>query len=388
MSSEARSRSPSNLVGSSGRLRPTCRICLMTRDQSQSPLPEGKKGPSHPIWSHYIKAHLPAAILNIIEDIRALLESLLHPDLSWGTSGAKTLIAPCKCRGTMKYVHRGCLDIWRTQSSRRDSYYKCEQCFNEYKFQETTVSLLLSNKTIIKSVAGAVFWLWLYGWFVFVKIGLGMTETSDAFFYIDVNDMYAVGMDNGMFYHIYLDEPTAPSSLTLPTGNADTTNPQATDNHNQNYTTTSPTIAPTNSAHIAVNDQDQRGFEGDNGGFGTKSLNLIVKGLVPPSLKAWMDHNYFQLLYTFIIVVMFDFVIVNPSVILAANLLFFIWRAFRFEYLVDFILLSFFLGFGLGRTLITIYDSMNLLLQRYIKLRCIEIQDLQNEETRSASPNT
>lgn len=28
--------------------------------------------------------------------------------------GGHDLIAPCKCNGTLKYVHRKCLDTWRT----------------------------------------------------------------------------------------------------------------------------------------------------------------------------------------------------------------------------------------------------------------------------------
>lgn len=40
------------------------------------------------------------------------------------------LIAPCKCRGSMKYVHQECLDKWRTSRMHGRSY--CEICNTRY----------------------------------------------------------------------------------------------------------------------------------------------------------------------------------------------------------------------------------------------------------------
>ena len=38
--------------------------------------------------------------------------------------GGEDLIAPCHCKGTQKYVHRSCLDNWRsTKSVELSSYY-------------------------------------------------------------------------------------------------------------------------------------------------------------------------------------------------------------------------------------------------------------------------
>lgn len=56
------------------------------------------------------------------------------------------LISPCGCRGTMRFVHKSCLNEWRTASPRSDSFYKCEQCFENYRFKAHSATLLVSSK--------------------------------------------------------------------------------------------------------------------------------------------------------------------------------------------------------------------------------------------------
>eukprot|EP01062_Namystynia_karyoxenos_P020612 TRINITY_DN17802_c0_g1_i1.p1 TRINITY_DN17802_c0_g1~~TRINITY_DN17802_c0_g1_i1.p1 ORF type:complete len:242 (+),score=37.19 TRINITY_DN17802_c0_g1_i1:93-728(+) len=52
------------------------------------------------------------------------------------------LLAPCKCVGTLRHVHRGCLAYWRkkqlyatTPDGRASSYNACEVCGFEYRVQ-------------------------------------------------------------------------------------------------------------------------------------------------------------------------------------------------------------------------------------------------------------
>ena len=42
------------------------------------------------------------------------------------------LISPCECKGTMRYVHRTCLNKWRVSAINTDSQYFCDQCQFEY----------------------------------------------------------------------------------------------------------------------------------------------------------------------------------------------------------------------------------------------------------------
>lgn len=46
----------------------------------------------------------------------------------------ESMIAPCKCRGGSKWVHRDCLDEWRTNEKDR-AFSKCTECLFEYYMQ-------------------------------------------------------------------------------------------------------------------------------------------------------------------------------------------------------------------------------------------------------------
>ncbi len=42
------------------------------------------------------------------------------------------LIYPCRCAGNSKYVHRKCLNEWRTINRDNDNYKQCDICKFEY----------------------------------------------------------------------------------------------------------------------------------------------------------------------------------------------------------------------------------------------------------------
>lgn len=48
------------------------------------------------------------------------------------TGSMTDLVSPCGCKGTIKYVHRYCLKIWRFKGKRVKDIKVCEQCFCEY----------------------------------------------------------------------------------------------------------------------------------------------------------------------------------------------------------------------------------------------------------------
>jgi len=47
------------------------------------------------------------------------------------------LFSPCRCKGSMKYVHVSCLNLWRLSSLHSDAYSKCQQCKFEYNVSMT-----------------------------------------------------------------------------------------------------------------------------------------------------------------------------------------------------------------------------------------------------------
>lgn len=57
------------------------------------------------------------------------------------------LISPCLCKGSMKFIHRTCLDMWRKSNTK--AYYECDICKYKYKFYRNKIANLLRNKFII-----------------------------------------------------------------------------------------------------------------------------------------------------------------------------------------------------------------------------------------------
>lgn len=335
----------------------TCRICLLGRDQSISPV-QGfsmdKKPLTESFMERLVRNYFPYRLQALIQHIRDFIELASDKPVSSPRLGVtehdKKLIAPCKCKGTMKYVHRGCLDAWRSQSSRKDSFFKCEQCYKEYAFKGTFLSKILSNQFVVKIVAMSVFVFWFYSWFAFIHIGLGDSTIVDDIYYVDQYEMYAMGLDDGIYFR-FNPSPTDPEKVATMT--------------EQTMVTTTAVVLPENK----VDNED------------SPSDRSVVNLIVPPTLRKWIRGHHIQLVYSSIILTMFDFVITSPSMILTSNLLFFLWRSYRFGFNVDFLLLMAFLAFGLARTFLSIYATIDWLMQRYLKLRCIEIQDLEpNEE--------
>ena len=49
----------------------------------------------------------------------------------------ENMIYPCKCKGTAKYVHKHCLNEWRTTADNRENFHRCEMCHYEYKISSS-----------------------------------------------------------------------------------------------------------------------------------------------------------------------------------------------------------------------------------------------------------
>ena len=43
------------------------------------------------------------------------------------------MVFPCRCSGTSKWVHKECLNQWRTLSDNSEAFYKCFECNYRYK---------------------------------------------------------------------------------------------------------------------------------------------------------------------------------------------------------------------------------------------------------------
>jgi uncharacterized membrane protein YgcG len=50
--------------------------------------------------------------------------------------GGGDLIAPCSCRGTSKWVHRECLNRWRSMNHNPAAFTQCTECHFEYRLEQ------------------------------------------------------------------------------------------------------------------------------------------------------------------------------------------------------------------------------------------------------------
>nr|CAG8568624.1 12015_t:CDS:2 [Entrophospora candida] len=59
------------------------------------------------------------------------------------------LISPCRCKGSMRYVHVECLNRWRLRSLKRTSFFQCDECKYKYAFRRTTIAKYVTNESKI-----------------------------------------------------------------------------------------------------------------------------------------------------------------------------------------------------------------------------------------------
>lgn len=59
----------------------------------------------------------------------------------------ENMISPCKCKGTMKYVHEECLNKWRIRSER--SYYMCNECKSFYNLKDGMYTRVFNAASVV-----------------------------------------------------------------------------------------------------------------------------------------------------------------------------------------------------------------------------------------------
>lgn len=92
----------------------------------------------------------------------------------------KDLISPCKCNGSVKYVHYSCLKMWRMRGKAFGDMGKCEQCHGKYNIpgEKAVYSILVSITTSIFLVS------------IYVFANLVFKNTGDLIVYF--NDQWGV----------------------------------------------------------------------------------------------------------------------------------------------------------------------------------------------------
>jgi len=79
------------------------------------------------------------------------ISSILHPAprVQYNSADPESgrLIRPCKCRGSQKYVHEGCLQQWRhaDPSYGRRNYWECPTCKYRYRLERMGLSRWITS---------------------------------------------------------------------------------------------------------------------------------------------------------------------------------------------------------------------------------------------------
>lgn len=76
----------------------------------------------------------------------------------YGGAEAGRLFSPCRCSGTMRYVHVHCLNAWRVASVNPRSFFSCDQCGYSYRTKRTVVAELLQSDKFV----------WMVSWLLVV----------------------------------------------------------------------------------------------------------------------------------------------------------------------------------------------------------------------------
>lgn len=71
------------------------------------------------------------------ENIPEFLQGM--PSVSYVSEDGGRLIRPCLCKGSQKYVHEGCLTLWRLQDpTQKRNYWQCPTCKYNYRLGRMT----------------------------------------------------------------------------------------------------------------------------------------------------------------------------------------------------------------------------------------------------------
>lgn len=68
------------------------------------------------------------------------------------------LIHPCRCSGSMAYVHVECLNRWRKDAPLKEAYYKCGTCMYEYNLNRPWWASLFENG-LLRHLLATLLWV-------------------------------------------------------------------------------------------------------------------------------------------------------------------------------------------------------------------------------------
>lgn len=111
------------------------------------------------------------------------------------------LIVPCRCSGSMKFVHRYCLQEWRSQDVNSNNFKRCNQCLSEYELTDKTsnterccisfCSFFESNKFII--------FIFLQVFLLLLSLFYKSIDTNGTYLY----KLFGIHVEKSQEYYIF-----------------------------------------------------------------------------------------------------------------------------------------------------------------------------------------
>ncbi|KAH7367231.1 RING finger domain-containing protein [Plectosphaerella cucumerina] len=67
------------------------------------------------------------------------------------------LVSPCKCKGSQRYVHEGCLDAWRKAGGANSNFFTCPTCRYNYRIGRLTWARQLQSGFMQLALTAIIF---------------------------------------------------------------------------------------------------------------------------------------------------------------------------------------------------------------------------------------
>ncbi|KAG8531044.1 uncharacterized protein KY384_004401 [Bacidia gigantensis] len=98
------------------------------------------------------------------ESLPSVLQPQPHVSYTSADPELGRLLRPCKCKGTSKYVHEGCLQAWRHADPgyAKRNYWQCPTCQYKYRLERLTWAARISNTFTQLLLTGLIFLLALF----------------------------------------------------------------------------------------------------------------------------------------------------------------------------------------------------------------------------------
>lgn len=103
------------------------------------------------------------------------------------------LIAPCKCKGSAKYIHEDCLNNWISQLIQGNMEKRCEVCKYVFKLEVTTKSKCDPMETLATNPSKFCFFILVCGLLV-ILISLLVLSIKQRYVSYDKNLGYFLGI--------------------------------------------------------------------------------------------------------------------------------------------------------------------------------------------------